>query len=75
MATAELGQRFLNREPIPGVRFHHNDRVQITSGEHLGKIGWLVTVLQVDPEPKYILELESGSNVHVLQSQLRDADT
>jgi len=77
MATAELAQRFLNRESIPGVYFQHNDRVRIASGEHLGKIGWLVTVLQLEPEPKYVVELESGHDAKVLQSELRkeDADT
>ena len=44
MAFQCIGQSFLNREPIPGVWFQHNDYVRVVSGEHSGKTGALVTV-------------------------------
>jgi hypothetical protein len=70
MSTADLGQAFLDRTPIPGVRFRHNDFVRITAGKHAGKAGSLVTVLKLSPEPLFIVELESGYDVQVTQSEL-----
>ena len=70
MANADIAQLFLNREPIQGVRFQHNDYVCVIAGAHVGKTGSLVTVPNLEPEPRYILELESGRDVEVLQSEL-----
>jgi len=70
MSTADLGQTFLNRTPIPGVRFQHNDFVRIIGGIHAGKTGSLVTVLSLSPEPLFIVELESGYDAQVPQSEL-----
>lgn len=70
MNLAEIGQRFLNGDPIDGVRYRHNDFVFITSGANSGGSGSLVTITSFDPEPKYLVELESGIDVEVLQSCL-----
>jgi hypothetical protein len=70
MSAADLGQAFLDRTPIPGVRFRHNNFVRITAGEHAGKAGSLVTVLALSPEPLFVVELETGYDVKVLQSNL-----
>ena len=75
MTRADIAQLFLNREPIRGVRFQHNDYVRVIAGAHAGKAGSLVTVLKLEPEPRYVLELESGFDVEVLQSELQRADT
>ena len=66
----DLGQAFLDRTPMPGVHFRHNNLVRIAAGEHAGKSGSLVTVLTLAPEPSFVVELESGYDVRVLQSQL-----
>jgi hypothetical protein len=72
--VTDLAQRFLNREPISGVLFQHNECVRITAGEHSGARGWLVTVLGLDPEPKFVLELESsGHAIQVLQLMRADS--
>ncbi|WP_028453908.1 hypothetical protein [Chitinilyticum litopenaei] len=64
-------QAFLNHDPIEGLEFEHNDYVLIVNGVHAGKLGSLVMVLELLPEPKFIVELESGFDVEVLQSELR----
>lgn len=68
--SAELCQAFLNHTPIEGVVYSHNDYVQIVSGAHEGKCGSLVTVLQLTPEPLFVVELETGFDVEVWQSQI-----
>ncbi|MGZ8272027.1 MAG: hypothetical protein ACXW1T_12325 [Methylophilus sp.] len=70
MSIQDIGQAFLDHVPIQGVRFQHNDYVQVISGPQTGKTGSLVTVLSLEPEPLFILELESGFDTEVLQSQL-----
>ena len=71
MSNTDIGQIFLNREAIDGVNFKHNDYVLVVSGKHLGKTGSLVTVLNLKPEPLFILELESGFDVEVYQSEIK----
>jgi hypothetical protein len=70
----DIGQAFLDHTPIPGVLFEHNDYVRISGGAHAGKSGSLVTVLGLEPEPKFLLELESGFDVEVMQSHIKHAD-
>lgn len=71
MTHRDLGQAFLNREPIPGVLHSHNDYVRVVAGRYAGESGSLVTVLSLDPEPKFILESEGQGDIEVLQSELR----
>ena len=75
MNIGDIGQRFLNHEPIPGVTFEHNDYVLVTAGENSGRRGSLVTVVEMDPEPVYLVEIEWGGDVRIPQSQLKHADT
>lgn len=63
-------QEFLNREPITGVNFEHDDFVLVLSGMHAGKKGSLVSLVSLAPEPIFTLELESGFDVEVKQSQI-----
>lgn len=70
MNTSDLLQAFLNGEHIASVRYAHNDYVQVVAGAHAGQSGSLVSLLSVDPEPLYVVELESGIDAEVLQSEL-----
>lgn len=74
MDTASLGQAFLDRAEIRGVKFWHNDYVRVVAGPHAGASGSLVTVLSLQPEPRFVLELESGFDVEVLQSEIQRED-
>lgn len=59
-------------DPLPGVLFAYNTMVEIASGPDQGKRGWLVT-LELQADPIYTVELESGEGVNVAQSLLRAA--
>jgi hypothetical protein len=74
MDTPDLIQAFLKREEIPGVTYWHNDYVRIIAGQHSGSAGSLVAVLSLVPEPRFLLELESGFDVEVFQSEIERAD-
>jgi transcription antitermination factor NusG len=75
LKPANLGQAFLNREPTLGVRFAHNDYVRIVSGAYAGQSGSLVTVLSLEPQPQYIVELENGFDAEILQSEIEYANS
>jgi hypothetical protein len=65
---------FLAHKPIDGVRFEHNDPVRIVAGEHKGKNGSLVSVEEIGEDPLYLLELDSGFDVRVRQSEIEKND-
>jgi hypothetical protein len=71
MNPSDIGQAFLNHTEIAGVRFMHNEYVEILQGKHSAQRGSLVTVLTLEPQPTFIMELESGFDVEVVQSFLR----
>lgn len=62
---------FLAHKSIEGVSFEHNDYVLIVAGEHKGANGSLVSIEDLGADPLYLLELESGFDVHVHQSQIK----
>lgn len=65
---------FLARRPLPGVSFGHNSAVLVVGGEHAGSAGSIVSVEQLGADPVYLVELGSGKDVAIAQSQLRLAD-
>lgn len=73
--SVQIIQAFLNREPITGVNFEHDDLVLVLSGTHAGNKGSLVSLVSLAPEPIFILELESGFDVEIKQSQITHATT
>jgi hypothetical protein len=64
---------FLAQELLPGVVVRHNEFVRIISGENEGATGSLVSVEELGNDPSFLLELESGYDVLVRQSQLARA--
>lgn len=74
MAAPSLAQAFLDRSEISGVAYRHNDYVHVVAGPHSGSAGSLVTILTLVPEPRFVLELEWGFDVEVLQSEIQSVD-
>lgn len=74
MSAPSLVQVFLDRSEISGVRYYHNDYVHVVAGPYAGSAGSLVTILALLPEPRFVLELESGFDVEVLQSEIQRGD-
>lgn len=70
MDSVQPNQAFLSHAPISGVVFEHNDFVLVVSGIHTGSKGTLASLISLTPEPIFILELESGFDVEIKQSEL-----
>jgi transcription antitermination factor NusG len=73
MRTRDIVQSFLNHTPISGVLFKHNDYIRVVDGPYAGQAGSLVTVIGLDPEPRFVVELESGADVEIMQSHVEYA--
>lgn len=73
-ARSGLGQAFLSGDAIPGVQYRHNEYVRIVSGEHVGDAGSLVTVLSLNPEPRFVVESEQHGDIEVFQSEVTRAE-
>jgi hypothetical protein len=69
--SADIGQAFLWREWIANAIYEHNTLVAINEGPNVGQRGSLVSLVELLPEPTYIVELESGIDVQARQTWLQ----
>jgi hypothetical protein len=70
MTTEHIDSWFAG-ESIAGVRFRLNDAVRVSSGQHAGMVGSVISLLAVQPEPRYIVETSSGRDVEILDHELQ----
>ena len=65
---------FLAGRPVPGVAFAHDDLVTIGAGEQAGNVGSILALVDRCDDPVYRVEIDSGFEVDVAQSNLTRAD-
>jgi hypothetical protein len=54
-----------------GVQFRRSDRVEIRYGPRRGKTAVVIALAGLEPEPRYLVELEAGGEVEEYQRSLR----
>ncbi|MBS0457942.1 MAG: hypothetical protein JSS44_11490 [Proteobacteria bacterium] len=59
---------------IPGVNFAHDDLVTLLAGEHVGNVGSLIALDQIEPEVIYQVEIDTNFIVPARQSEIQLAD-
>lgn len=63
--------RWLSGGDLEGVFFAHGERVTVLEGDHAGRVGTVVSLQGLAPEPLYVVALEPGpGETAVLQSGL-----
>jgi hypothetical protein len=72
--TTQQQQDFEAGRSPPGVAFAHDDLVTIGAGEHAGNVGSIVALVDLCDDPVYRVEIDSGFEVDVAQSNLTRAD-
>jgi hypothetical protein len=72
--TAQQQEDFKAGRPLPGVALAHDDLVTIGAGEHAGNVGSIVALADLCDDPVYRVEIDSGFEVDVAQSNLSRAD-
>ena len=55
---------------IAGVHFSARQAVRIVAGPHDGKVGKLISLFDLKPEPIFHLETSDGGDVYVRQSEI-----
>ncbi|WP_445426026.1 hypothetical protein [Alishewanella sp. HL-SH06] len=71
----DLHNRWLGGERLPGVRFVMNDYVVVSSGNHAGEAGSVVSVIKFEPNILYIVETESGKDIEVRECEIEIASS
>jgi hypothetical protein len=69
-SKAEMSRKWMEGERIAGVDLALNDTIRVRSGSHAGEFGAVISLLSLSPEPRYLIELASGRDVHLSQSVL-----
>ena len=51
-------------------KFDYGDEVQVTGGEHKGRIGWIVSINLSSPSGTYTVEFGDGSDAEIKEALL-----
>ncbi len=71
MLDPSLLDRWFSRQVLPGIQFSLNDSVEVIAGPHAGSFGAVISPVAFAPDPRFLVELGSGVDVEVAQSELR----
>ena len=73
MDRSEIDWHWMRNEPIEGAAFMLNRPVRVIDGPHAGETGTVISLLGLQPEPLYLVELASGADAEIPQPLLRSA--
>jgi hypothetical protein len=57
MTQFELESRWITTEGIPGVNCRFSDIVRIIAGEYSGQTAEVISLISIEPEPIYVVEI------------------
>ena len=70
MEWDEVDRRWMAGEPVKGVAFRLNDSVQVVAGPYCGRRGAIFSLIEANPKPVYVVELEDGSDIRIHQADI-----
>jgi hypothetical protein len=73
--SLELSNNWMGGEALEGVLYALNESVEVITELGVSEAGSVITLLEIEPEPKYIVELCNGTDVYALQSAIRKPAT
>ena len=73
MTQHELESLWL-KSALPGSTFPFDTRVRAVTGEHIGRHGRVVALLEMEPTPLYVIEQPKGSSFNAQHSELESVD-
>jgi Zn-dependent protease len=72
LLTAEVAKAWENGAAVDGARFKRGERTQVGGGSRRpGDPGEVVSLIHLEPEPKYGVRCDSGETIEVRESWLR----
>ncbi len=74
MQRSEIDELWFQQRTVPGAAYRLNDSVVIVAGEHAGTLAFVIALVALEPEPKYLVELaNTGRDMKLPESALRAA--
>lgn len=67
----DVESAFFAQQRSDTVKFCYNDNIEVVSGDYAGKKGIVVLMLDMEPEIKYMISLEDGTDIEVDQDALK----
>ena len=74
-ATFDEINDWLAGKKVGNSEFSLNENVSIVFGDHAGKSGSVISLETNEETPGYIVELDSGHDVYVKQSDIKTKNT
>ncbi|MDX1538359.1 hypothetical protein [Arsukibacterium sp.] len=71
----QLHNRWLGGEKLEAFEFMHNEYVRVISGQYSGEQGSVVSIVQIEENPFYILETEAGKDIEVKETEIERANS
>lgn len=71
--NCEILDEWMQQVPVAGAAFGLNDPVCVVAGTHAGTSGSVISLLALDPSPRYLVELGSGEDIEAMESELCSA--
>lgn len=71
MDRQQIIDLWMQQENIPAASFRMNDSVEVVEGDLSGEKGCLISLIELEPEPVYLVETSDGSEVRLEESQLK----
>ena len=69
-ASIEQINKWMAGEVVENSMFKLNDDVKIISGNNIGAVGSVISLETVGSDPTYLIELVSGEDANVKQSEI-----
>jgi len=70
MIEEEIIRKWIGMESVKGISFLLNDSVQVITGDYAGKQGSVISLIDTEPLPVYLVELNDGKDIRVKQSEI-----
>ena len=67
----EVEGAFFAQQRSDTVKFCYNDTIEVVTGDHAGKKGIVVLMLEMEPEIKYMLSLDDGTDIETEQGSIK----
>lgn len=74
MTTQQIQDEWFTGQKVSGASFALNEVVRISAGSHAGKIGSVISLLVLGPQPRYIVETSSGRDIEMFEYELEKYD-
>ena len=70
----QIHNSWLGGEKVDGAEFIHNTYVEVVAGKHKGETGSVVSLVNIGGAARYIIELESGSDIEALEIEIKEKE-